>query len=253
MTVADDLLENDGQKFLEMMEQLAGRRMIREDQTTANTEDDGEDGGDDDDEEDDGDDEEDDGDEEEEVCRRTQPTFCPAHDICPIQPMTEDQRVEEGRKIFSIFAARMFEQRVLQAFREQVEQERQFQLTARGGEKIPEDVGLMEKQKPLEEDQGEEGEEIVEAGPIDVVPKAIQQSPEEEQKNGQEDECAEQEDLYNVQKGETQRKKEERGNRQAEQEHHARQERPTPRAPRRFFSFSFLSRCTSKSGHLLET
>jgi hypothetical protein len=42
--------------------------------------------------------------------------------------MTEDQKVEEGKKMFSIFAARMFEQRVLQAYREQVAQERQLQL-----------------------------------------------------------------------------------------------------------------------------
>ncbi len=32
LTVADDLLKNDGQKFLEMMEQLAERRMLREDE-----------------------------------------------------------------------------------------------------------------------------------------------------------------------------------------------------------------------------
>ena len=42
--------------------------------------------------------------------------------------MTEDQKIEEGKKMFSIFAARMFEQRVLQAYREQVAQERQLQL-----------------------------------------------------------------------------------------------------------------------------
>jgi hypothetical protein len=42
--------------------------------------------------------------------------------------MTEDQRIEEGKRMFSIFAARMFEQRVLQAYREKVAQERQLQL-----------------------------------------------------------------------------------------------------------------------------
>jgi len=36
--------------------------------------------------------------------------------------------MEEGKKMFSIFAARMFEQRVLQAYREKVAQERQLQL-----------------------------------------------------------------------------------------------------------------------------
>ena len=31
------------------------------------------------------------------------------------QVLTEEQKMEEGKKMFSIFAARMFEQRVLQA------------------------------------------------------------------------------------------------------------------------------------------
>ena len=42
--------------------------------------------------------------------------------------MTEEQRMEEGRRMFQIFAARMFEQRVLQAYREKVAKERQEQL-----------------------------------------------------------------------------------------------------------------------------
>ncbi|KIO23510.1 hypothetical protein M407DRAFT_77985, partial [Tulasnella calospora MUT 4182] len=41
---------------------------------------------------------------------------------------TEEQKMEEGRRMFSIFAARMFEQRVLQAYREKVAQDRQLQL-----------------------------------------------------------------------------------------------------------------------------
>ena len=32
--------------------------------------------------------------------------------------MTEEQRMEEGRRMFQIFAARMFEQRVLTAYKE---------------------------------------------------------------------------------------------------------------------------------------
>ena len=32
MTVADDLLKNDGKKFIEMMEQLAERRMARDEE-----------------------------------------------------------------------------------------------------------------------------------------------------------------------------------------------------------------------------
>lgn len=35
MTVADDLLKNDGKKFLEMMERLAERRMQREEDESA--------------------------------------------------------------------------------------------------------------------------------------------------------------------------------------------------------------------------
>jgi hypothetical protein len=34
--------------------------------------------------------------------------------------MTEEQRMEEGRRMFQIFAAKMFEQRVLTAYREKV-------------------------------------------------------------------------------------------------------------------------------------
>ncbi len=42
--------------------------------------------------------------------------------------MTEEQRIEEGKRMFSIFAARMFEQRVLQAYREKRAQDRQMEL-----------------------------------------------------------------------------------------------------------------------------
>jgi hypothetical protein len=42
--------------------------------------------------------------------------------------MTEEQRMEEGRRMFQIFAARMFEQRVLTAYREKVAKERQQKL-----------------------------------------------------------------------------------------------------------------------------
>lgn len=67
LTVADDLLKNDGQKFLEMMEQLAERRMAREEEAVGDVEDDSEDDEEDDaDEDDDEDDEDEDEDEDEE-------------------------------------------------------------------------------------------------------------------------------------------------------------------------------------------
>jgi len=83
LTVADDLLKNEGKKFLEMMERLAERRnTIKEDYQDFN------------------------GDYEDEE---------------PQAELTDEQRLEEGRRMFQIFAAKMFEQRVLTAYREKVE------------------------------------------------------------------------------------------------------------------------------------
>jgi hypothetical protein len=68
LTVADDLLKNDGQKFLEMMEQLAERRMQREEIAAGDIEDSEDEEDDvDDEEDDDEEDEDEDEDEEEEV------------------------------------------------------------------------------------------------------------------------------------------------------------------------------------------
>jgi hypothetical protein len=57
--------------------------------------------------------------------------------------MTEEQRMEEGRRMFQIFAARMFEQRVLQAYREKVSKERQEKLL----EEIDEEAKLNDLKK----------------------------------------------------------------------------------------------------------
>ncbi|WAQ89320.1 hypothetical protein PtA15_11A7 [Puccinia triticina] len=91
LTVADDLLRNDGQKFLEMMESLADKRIQRERDAAENLLLDDDDGFDD-------------------------------------EIITEEYRMKEGRRMFQIFAARMFEQRVLTAYREKVAQEKQAQL-----------------------------------------------------------------------------------------------------------------------------
>ncbi|KAH7045178.1 hypothetical protein B0J12DRAFT_577399 [Macrophomina phaseolina] len=128
LTVADDLLKNDGKKFIEMMEQLAERRMQREDQVVEHAgslaysssmanhhagHNHGPPPDDEDyDDEEDYDSQEDEYEEEED----------------DLDTMTEQQRMREGRRMFQIFAARMFEQRVLSAYREKVANERQQKL-----------------------------------------------------------------------------------------------------------------------------
>ncbi|KAK0386988.1 hypothetical protein NLU13_5302 [Sarocladium strictum] len=144
LTVADDLLKNDGKRFIEMMEQLAERRMAREEDAREHVsrggyghpngsystphnqpppEDD--DYEDDEDEEEDYDDSQDEEYEEEE------------------DQMTEEQRMEEGRRMFQIFAARMFEQRVLSAYKEKVAKERQQKLL----EELEEESRQVDEQK----------------------------------------------------------------------------------------------------------
>jgi len=44
------------------------------------------------------------------------------------EPISEAERIEEGKRMFQIFAARMFEARVLQAYRERVAKQREEQL-----------------------------------------------------------------------------------------------------------------------------
>ncbi|KAI9831574.1 MAG: hypothetical protein M1819_004806 [Sarea resinae] len=131
LTVADDLLKNDGKKFIEMMEQLAERRMQREEEAQYAAASGlahqsmgmqhshaGHNHGPlpDDEEYDDEEDEYDSQEEDEEF------------DDDEMDTMTEEQRMEEGRRMFQIFAARMFEQRVLTAYREKVARERQQKL-----------------------------------------------------------------------------------------------------------------------------
>lgn len=149
LTVADDLLKNDGKHFIDMMEQLAERRMQREEDTQYGIAAAHEslhsghnhgplDEEDYDDEEEDDEDydsqEEEDYEEDEMVCPGAGPfsSSC-LQGQCMLtefsqDAMTEEQRMEEGRRMFQIFAARMFEQRVLTAYREKVAEQRQQKL-----------------------------------------------------------------------------------------------------------------------------
>ncbi|KAK5117932.1 hypothetical protein LTR62_003976 [Meristemomyces frigidus] len=148
LTVADDLLKNDGRKFIEMMEQLAERRMQREseaeyaaqnprhpegyppdpgynheDSMAANEQYD-----DDEASYDSQEDYDDDMDDESETVSSREWQMSCAILTRKQGGLTEEQRMQEGRRMFQIFAARMFEQRVLNAYREKVSAERQAKL-----------------------------------------------------------------------------------------------------------------------------
>ncbi|KAH7882068.1 hypothetical protein F5I97DRAFT_1911677 [Phlebopus sp. FC_14] len=213
LTVADDLLKNDGQKFLEMMEQLAERRMQREEEAAADVEDDSDEDDDEDaDEEDeDEDDEDEDEDEEDE------------------EVMTEEQKMEEGKRMFSIFAARMFEQRVLQAYREKVAQERQQQLLRelededkltkeREAKKQTQNQKKKDKkrlQKMAKEE--ERAAKAAEKAAEEAALKAKQFAQEVEQRKRRDEERARREAVRKAAEEEKQRREEERRKRIAEE------------------------------------
>ncbi|KAG1465670.1 hypothetical protein G6F46_001352 [Rhizopus delemar] len=111
ITLADDLMRNDGKKFLKMMEKITDQKLKREQELQSDDEDDvydEEEGEENDTEEYDEYEEEDD--EYDDAIN------------------TEEQKIEQGKKMFQVFAARMFEQRVMQAYREKVAQDRQRRL-----------------------------------------------------------------------------------------------------------------------------
>ncbi|KAJ3191769.1 Stress response protein nst1 [Irineochytrium annulatum] len=182
LTVADDFLKNDGKKFLDLMEQLAERKirlLEEEDMSNASSNGGGNqdwDDGYDDEEYEDEDDEED--------------------------SMTEEQRMEEGRRMFQIFAAKMFEQRVLTAYREKVAHERQLRL-----------LQELEEEK-LQEDLKEEARQKVKEKKKEKK-KAVKQQREEEKQAKERERMVEEERL----KAEREKKlEEERLRREAEKQ-----------------------------------
>lgn len=111
-SVADDLLTNDGKKFIEMMERLAEKRAGRIEEIK-----------DDEEEEpmvvdDDNEEYENDSDYSDYSSEYSQTG----------ESLTADQRMEEGRRMFQIFAARMFEQRVLHAYKQSVAEQVKAEL-----------------------------------------------------------------------------------------------------------------------------
>jgi hypothetical protein len=247
LTVADDLLKNDGKHFIDMMEQLAERRMQREEDTqygiaaAHQTLHSGHNHGPYDDE--DYDDEEDeDYDSQEEEDYEEDEMVCPGHESfpdkvfqctlthCSQDAMTEEQRMEEGRRMFQIFAARMFEQRVLTAYREKVAEQRQQKLIeelmeeqnrneqrnakkAREAEKRKEKKRLQ-KQAKDEEKARREAEKAAE----EAAAKAEQEKKLEEQRRKREEQRKKRESERKAQE-------EERARKEAEKQRRLREER----------------------------
>ncbi|KAJ3274263.1 hypothetical protein HDV01_003336 [Terramyces sp. JEL0728] len=116
LTVADDFLKNDGQKFLDLMEQLAQKknRPPMDDKESLPSED-----------------------EEEYEGSNSDGYESEEH-------MSDQQKIEEGRRMFQIFAAKMFEQRVLTAYREKAAMER--------AAKLVQELEEEESQKRLKEE-----------------------------------------------------------------------------------------------------
>lgn len=240
LTVADDLLKNDGKKFIEMMEQLAERRMQREQeveyasQQPSHTHNHGESPLDEDedyDEEDDyesPDDYDEDEDEEDDMVS-DESTHLAADVDCSKGGMTEEQRMEEGRRMFQIFAARMFEQRVLTAYREKVALERQSKLLeeleeedkaksqkdakrARDAEK-KKNKKAAQKQAKAEEKAKKEAEKAAE----EAAAKAAEERKLEEQRRKREEQKKKKEAEKKAQEEEKNRKEAERNKRLQEE------------------------------------
>lgn len=144
--------------------------------------------------------------------------------------MTEEQRMQEGRRMFQIFAARMFEQRVMTAYREKVAEQRQKQLIEelleeetrneqRNAKKAREaqkkkDKKRLQKQQKEEEKARREAEKAAE----EAAAKAAQQKKLEEQRLKREEQRKKRE-------AERKAQEEERARKEAEKQRRLREER----------------------------
>ncbi|KMP07805.1 hypothetical protein CIRG_07486 [Coccidioides immitis RMSCC 2394] len=226
LTVADDLLKNDGKHFIDMMEQLAERRMQREEDTqyaaasaAHQSMHAGHNHGPPLDEEEYDDEEEEDYDSQDDE----------EYEEDEMDAMTEEQRMEEGRRMFQIFAARMFEQRVLTAYREKIARERQERLieeleeenrldVEREAKKAREaqkrkDKKKLQKQAKEEERAKREAERAAE----EAAQKALEEKRLEEQRRKKEEQRKKREAEKKAQEEERQRKEAERQKRLKEE------------------------------------
>lgn len=153
LTVAEDLLQNDGKKFIDMMESLAEKRMRREEEIEALAADYIWEGTEEDydedpltsdeveyDDEDDEDDDEDDLDDDDELEDDDDEDVNNNEDFDQAVD-NEESRWAESKRLLQMFAAKMFEQRVMAAYRERVANERQRKFL----EELEEETRLKEE------------------------------------------------------------------------------------------------------------
>jgi len=143
--------------------------------------------------------------------------------------MTEEQRMEEGRRMFQIFAARMFEQRVLQAYREKVAAERQQRLLeelaeedVRKDQKEAKKAKEAQKRKEKKDKQRqqkaeEKARKDAELAAKEAEAKAAEEKRLEEQRRKREEQRKKKEAERKAQEEEKQRKEAERLRRQQEE------------------------------------
>ena len=136
--------------------------------------------------------------------------------------MTEEQRMEEGRRMFQIFAARMFEQRVLNAYRQKVAEERQKKLI----EELAEDEQLDaqreakrakeaqkkkdKRQKQKQAKDEEKAKRDAEKAAEEAAARAIEEKKQEEQRQRKEEQRKKKEAEKKAAEDERKRKEEEK-------------------------------------------
>ena len=143
--------------------------------------------------------------------------------------MTEEQRMEEGRRMFQIFAARMFEQRVLTAYREKVAKEKaemllqeQEEEERRAEERKAKKARDAQKKKAKKDIQKlakaeEKAKKEAEKAQEEAAAKAAEEKKQDEQRKKKEEQRKKKEAERKAQEGEKQRKEAERLKRQQEE------------------------------------
>ena len=136
--------------------------------------------------------------------------------------MTEEQRMEEGRRMFQIFAARMFEQRVLNAYRQKVAEERQKKLieelaedeqldAQREAKKAKEAQKKKEKRQKQKQARDEEkAKREAEKATAEAAARAIEEKKLEEQRQRKEEQRKKKEAERKAAEDEKKRKEEEK-------------------------------------------